>query len=399
MWPWPSTQVIIVLRNVDKCSSIEPWREIRSLGSLGEEASSCSDGILLMSSEEIAASGDVMFSVVIGTYNGARTLSMALDAIEAQVTEFSYEILVINDASTDSTVEIASRPSVRIINLELNRGHGHTLNVGLAESRARFIAMMDDDCVPHKQWIQQLGIAWNSVGPEVSMIGGLVEPFETDTFNRRYVAFRRPLRHQEALLGEDAGFWTRLRYQFSPPYVRPDPHPVYFTVGANMSVRVQSAREVGGFSETPGSGEEESLARRLREKYGPLTVQLFPAIVMHHDFHPLLRDTFRRSRSYGSASGRDWVRDRDIPSVAPLLPLATLVAVLVAVVSPVSSLVLLALSPYVLYRRWLTWFRKGGAKEAIIYPYVQAGEDLANNVGFAQGAWREFQMRRRLNNR
>jgi glycosyltransferase involved in cell wall biosynthesis len=388
-----------VLRNVHQCSSIESRREIRSLGQRGDEDSWSGEGVLVRSSDDIADSGAVMFSVVIGTYNGARTLSMALDALEAQITEFSYEILVINDASTDSTVEIASRPSVRLINLELNQGHGHTLNVGLGEARGQFMAMMDDDCVPPQRWIQQLGIAWNSVGPDVTMIGGLVEPFETDTFNRRYVAFRRPLRHQEAQVSEDAGFWTRLRYQLSPPDIRSDPRPVYFTVGANMSVRVQSAREVGGFSETPGSGEEESLARPLRSRFGPLTVQLFPSIVMRHNFHPLLRDTFRRSRSYGRASGREWVRDRDVPSLAPLLPCATLVAALVAVVSPVSSLAVLILSPYILYRRWFTWLRAGGSSEAIVYPYVQAGEDLANNVGFAQGAWRELRMRRRLSKR
>jgi glycosyltransferase involved in cell wall biosynthesis len=353
----------------------------------------------MKSPEEIANSGPIMFSVVIGTYNGGHTLAVALAALEAQITEFTYEILVINDASTDSTAEIATRPGIRLINLEANRGHGHTLNVGLAEARGQFMAMMDDDCVPPQRWIQQLGVAWNSVGPDVTMIGGLVEPFEINTFNRRYVAFRRPLRHQEAEISEDAGFWPRLLYQFSPPKVRSDPHPVYFAVGANMTVRVDAAREVGGFTEVPGSGEEESLARSLRLRFGPKTVQLFPSIVMRHNFHPSLRDTFRRSRHYGRGSGRDWVRDQDIPSLAPLLPCAALVAGVVAIVSPVSSLVVFVLSPYVLYWQWFTWLRAGGSREAIVYPYVQAGEDLANSLGFAEGAWRELGRRRQVRHR
>lgn len=338
----------------------------------------------------------VTLSVVIGTYNGARTLGLALDALEEQITEFAYEILVVNDASTDSTSDIASRPGVRLINLERNQGHGHTLNVGLAEARGEFVAMMDDDCVPPRQWIQQLGIAWRNVGPDVTMIGGVVEPVETDTFNRRYVAFRRPLRHQEAEISEGAGFWARLRYQFSPPKMRPDPRPVFYVVGANMSVRADAARGVGGFTDAPGAGEEESLARPLRSRFGPQTVQLFPNIVMRHNFDASVRDTFRRSRSYGRTNGRNWVRDRDIPTFSPLLPSATLVAGAVAVVSPVSSLVLLVLSPYALYRGWFEWFRAGGSREAVVYPYVQAGEDLANSVGFVQGAWREFRMQHRL---
>jgi len=343
-----------------------------------------------MSSKDLSDSRGPKFSVVIGTFNGARVLGAALDALDAQATEFSFEILVVNDASTDSTATIADRPNVRLINLDRNQGHGHALNVGLGEARGEYMAMMDDDCVPPEDWIEQLGVAWSSVGPDVTMIGGVVEPFETDTFNRRYVAYRRPLRHQEVVIDESAGFWPRLSYQLFPPRPNSEPRPVYFTVGANMSIRVEAARQVGGFSNEPGSGEEESLARPLRSRFGPLTVQLFPNIVMRHNFHRSLRDTFRRSRNYGRASGREWVRDRDIPSVAPLFPFATVIAALVAVVSPVTSLVVLVISPYVLYRRWFAWFRDSGSREAIVYPYVQAGEELASNYGFAQGVWREL---------
>ncbi len=337
-----------------------------------------------------------MISVVIGTFNGDRKLGLALDALEAQDSEFPFEVLVVNDASTDSTAQIASRASVRLINLDRNQGHGHTLNVGLAEARGEYMAMMDDDCVPPPQWIRQLGLAWKSVGTDVTMIGGLVEPYQTDTFNRRYAAYRRPLRHQEAPIDEHAGFWPRLRYQLFPPKMRPEQRPVYFTVGANTSVRVDAARDAGGFTESPGAGEEESLARPLRSKFGPDTVQLFPEIVMYHDFDPSILDAFRRSRSYGRAYGREWVKDRDIPTLSPLLPGAVLIAAVVAIVSPVLSVVFLVLSPYVLYRRWYAWLKESRSREAISYPYVQAGEDLANDVGFVQGAWREFRLRRHM---
>jgi glycosyltransferase involved in cell wall biosynthesis len=348
-----------------------------------------------LSSSDNDGAHDVTFTVLIGTFNGSRTLGLALDAIEEQVTDYTYEVLVVNDGSTDSTADVARRPGVRLINLDTNQGHGHALNVGLANANGQYVAMMDDDCVPPKEWIQQLGLAWTKVDPEVSMIGGLVEPFETDTFNRRYVEFRRPLKHQEAGIDETAGFWARLLYQFSPPTVRLDPRTVYFTVGANMSVRADTARQAGGFTEVRGAGEEESLARPLRARFGPDTVQLFPEIVMRHNFHPSLRDTLRRSRAYGRANGSDWIKNHDIPSISPLLPCATLVAGLIAVVSPVSSLVVLVLSPYVLYRRWYGWMKSRGFRESIVYPYIQASEDIASNVGFAQGAWLEFRSRRK----
>jgi hypothetical protein len=158
---------------------------------------------------------------------------------------------------------------------------------------------------------------------------------------------------------------------------------------------VHAAREAGGFTEARGAGEEESLARPLRSTFGPNTVQLFPQIVMRHNFHGSFRDSLRRSRSYGRASGRQWVRNRNLPSLSPLLPLATLISAVVAIISPVSALVVLVLSPYVLYRRWYSWLKSGGPRASILYPYAQATEDLANNVGFAQGVWRELRLHRR----
>jgi glycosyltransferase involved in cell wall biosynthesis len=338
---------------------------------------------------------EIMFSVVIGTFNGERCLGAALDALEAQDTEFSYEIVVVNDASTDSTAQIASRPGVRLINLSSNQGHGHALNVGLAEANGRYMALMDDDCVPPQQWIQELGLAWNKVGGDVTMIGGVVEPLTIDTFNRRYVAFRRPLRHQELDIDENAGLWSRLRHHLVPPPMHAKERPVYYTVGANMSVRVRAAREAGGFTEARGAGEEESLARPLRARFGPGTVQLFPSIVMRHDFDPSLPDTLRRSRSYGRTSGRDWAKNVGIPSLSPLPFCSVLLAGLTAIYNPLLSLVVLVVSPYALYRRWFTWMRESGSREAFIYPFVQAIEDVANDVGFAQGAWREFQTHRK----
>jgi hypothetical protein len=51
-------------------------------------------------------------------------------------------------------------------------------------------------------------------------------------------------------------------------------------------------------------------------------------------------------------------------------------------------------SPYVLYRRWYSWLRGGGTREALVYPYIQAGEEIASNVGFLQGAWQALKTKR-----
>ena len=331
-------------------------------------------------------SRSVVISVVIGTFNGSRTLAAALDALERQSSDVPFEVIVVNDASTDATLAIATRPGIRCITLEKNQGHGHTLNVGLSHARGEFMAMMDDDCVPPPQWIQRITDAWKIVSANVTMIGGTVEPLASDTFNRRYVGYRKPLIHQESGLNESAGLWRRVRYSLAPPAPVEGRRSVYYTVGANMAVRVSSAREVGGFTEERGAGEEESLARLLRAKFGFETVQLFPDIVMKHDFQAPLSDSLRRARSYGRAHGRNWVRDRDIPTVAPRPLFCGVATVACAFVNPVLGIVSALVTPMVIYRGWVRSLRDGVGVEALSYPFVHFIEDVSCDVGFVAGA-------------
>jgi hypothetical protein len=62
-------------------------------------------------------------------------------------------------------------------------------------------------------------------------------------------------------------------------------------------------------------------------------------------------------------------------------------------VSPVFAVLTFVLSPFFLYRRWIEWWKTSGSREAILYPYIQAGEEIMGNVGFAQGAWHEYRSR------
>jgi glycosyltransferase involved in cell wall biosynthesis len=338
---------------------------------------------------EIEASGVTpFFSVALGCFNGARTLKAALDAILCQIDAPPYEVLVVNDASTDETATIATRPGVRLINLATNQGHGATLNAALAQARGTYLALMDDDCVPPPTWLRDMAAHWAEVGPEVTVLGGVVEPLARDTFNRRYVSYRRPLRAQEASLHETAGLLTRFRHALVPP-VLDGPRPVYFTVGANMSVRVDAARAVGGFTTERGAGEEESLLVPLRARFGPETAWLFPDLIMRHDFRPELGDSLRRARSYGRTLGRNWVRDRDIPSLAPRPLVAVCAVVAASLVGAAAAVLTLLVAPLVLYRGWTQ--RLGEHRgEALLYPYVHLVEETVGDSAFLGAAWRTW---------
>src|SRR5439155_18852893 len=66
-----------------------------------------------------------------------------------------YEVVVVDDGSTDRTAAIAREYDCRLIRTE-NRGLAHARNVGLAAARGEIVAYLDDDASPDPRWLSYL---------------------------------------------------------------------------------------------------------------------------------------------------------------------------------------------------------------------------------------------------
>lgn len=90
-----------------------------------------------------------MISVVIPSYNGAETLFQAIDSVLCQTTKTPLEILVIDDHSTDDTLEKMGRygenDRVRYIRNETNKGASASRNHGVQLAKGDYIAFLDAD--------------------------------------------------------------------------------------------------------------------------------------------------------------------------------------------------------------------------------------------------------------
>lgn len=89
-----------------------------------------------------------LFSVVMPAYNAASLIAESIDSVQSQSVQ-SWELLVIDDGSTDATAQIICRyaaldPRVRLIEGQ-HRGCGAARNLGMAQARGRFIAFLDAD--------------------------------------------------------------------------------------------------------------------------------------------------------------------------------------------------------------------------------------------------------------
>lgn len=116
--------------------------------------------------------GTPRFSVVLPVRNGASHLPAALDSLRAQ-TEPAWELIAVNDGSTDHTGEVleAARqmdPRIRVLHTAPD-GIVSALNRGLAEARAPWIARMDADDVAHPRRLEKQG-AFLEAHPEIGLV-------------------------------------------------------------------------------------------------------------------------------------------------------------------------------------------------------------------------------------
>jgi glycosyltransferase involved in cell wall biosynthesis len=94
-------------------------------------------------------------SVVICAYNAERTMDACLQSLRA-LRYPTYDVIIVNDGSTDRTAEIAQRyPEMRLISQE-NKGLSVARNVGLEHATGDIIAYTDSDCAVDPDWLTYL---------------------------------------------------------------------------------------------------------------------------------------------------------------------------------------------------------------------------------------------------
>ena len=194
------------------------------------------------------AGAEIEISVVISTRNRAALLSEALRALSEQaIPGNSFEVLVVNDGSTDATEAMvkdraSSFPALlRVLTLE-PAGPARARNAGIREARGRIIAFTDDDCLPEPDWLSKVCEGYEQ-DQGLAGIGGQTLPLEPQNLFSRY---------QDLLLHQP----------------HQDQTGITFLLTNNASFRRDRLLEVGGFDEAfPfAGGEDVDLSRRMRQQ-------------------------------------------------------------------------------------------------------------------------------------
>jgi L-malate glycosyltransferase len=167
-----------------------------------------------------------MLTVLMATYNGARTLPIVLDAYGALETpRGGWKLIIVDNASTDTTKQVIGS-FVQKLPLtylsEPKRGKNAALNTGLSHIEGDLVVLTDDDTVPHPDWLVELRKAADS-HPSFAMFGGVVLP-------------RWEVSPQPWILN-----WVRLdvAYALTDPSLREGPIPHYWIFEPNSAYRAQ----------------------------------------------------------------------------------------------------------------------------------------------------------------
>src|SRR3954464_5027253 len=109
-------------------------------------------------------------TVLICTYNRGNLLAETLDAIAKVRATLAWEVVVVDNNSTDHTRSVvesrqAVSPVALLSLLEPRQGNSFALNTGIASTNATIIAFTDDDVRVSEEWLQE---AW---APSVSNLG------------------------------------------------------------------------------------------------------------------------------------------------------------------------------------------------------------------------------------
>ncbi len=226
-------------------------------------------------------------SVVIANRNGSGTLAACLKAATGDDYPH-YEVIVVDDASTDDSVEVIEQYPCRLVRLGTKGGASKARNSGAEAARGEVIFFTDADCVMPPGTIQRAAAAFQKHPDKVTGGTYSTEPYDPGFFNRFQAVF--------------VNFSETKR-----------PRPDYIATHA-MVIGKSVFENSGGFNEDfMPILEDVEFSHRLRARGVKLVMQsgLEVRHIFGFDLMRSLKNAFRKARYWGmySLGNRDLFRD------------------------------------------------------------------------------------------
>jgi glycosyltransferase involved in cell wall biosynthesis len=189
------------------------------------------------------------------TYNRAALLERVLDAcFEQTVAPDEYEVVLVNDGSTDATAAVIERAAARatcafeVVN-QANSGLAKGRNAGIARASGERIMFIDDDVLPLPNFVEE-HLRSHERAPHAVVRGGAINVESFDDL---------PPPHWNVLHYSGNFFWT-----------------------TNVSVPLATIRAIGGFNESFSEYGWEDIDVGLRLRFGGVRAVFNPRALVYH---------------------------------------------------------------------------------------------------------------------
>ncbi len=214
-------------------------------------------------------------SVIVCSYNGASTIESCLRSMQ-RIRYPDFEVIFVDDGSTDSTQEILQRfPWVKNIR-QKNMGLSYARNVGMHAAAGQIIVYTDSDCEADEDWLYYLALAMVR-GKHIGMGGPNLIP--------------------------DEGSWVADCVGLSPggpTHVMIDDRTAEHVPGCNMAYYTWAAKLINGFdSQFRSAGDDVDFIWRLQHL--GYSIGFAPAAQVWHYRRNTVKAYLKQQRGYGEA--------------------------------------------------------------------------------------------------
>lgn len=214
----------------------------------------------------------LMVSVVIPVFNGAATIGRCIEALLAQTyPKDHYEIIVVDNNSTDDTDDIVKRYPVTLLYEREIQSSYAARNRGICHAQSEIIAFTDADCVPTPSWLETVVIQFSE--PRVNGVAGQMEP--------------------GVAVGLVGGFLNTTR-----PVCSKISGNLLAIPTANAAYRRQILLDVGLFNAALHTAGDVDLAWRVQLQGSGKVVEA-PAAIVYHQYGNTWRELYHRYSRYG----------------------------------------------------------------------------------------------------
>ncbi|MEL7563610.1 MAG: mycofactocin biosynthesis glycosyltransferase MftF [Dehalobacterium sp.] len=208
----------------------------------------------------------------------------------------NFEIIVVDDGSSDDTVNVVKSYHVKLICNAESKGPAFCRNIGETIANGEILAFLDSDCTVHPDWLKEI-IPFFCL-PGLGAVGGFVASFFSKSLIDRY---------EEACSSLNMG--KRIIYDSNSA-------SNFYVPSCNLFVRRNVFQVTGGFKQGMHLGEDVDLSWRIRNTGNALIY--LPFGLVNHKHRNILKKMLKRRFEYGTSEADLYLHHQEKKKIFPV---------------------------------------------------------------------------------